>query len=147
MTKLFLVSALLSLSTPPAPAKAPAPVAEKAKEATQESAVAPVGNPVPAPQAAAPQPPPQIYKQDWILLVLGQDGTPVRCWELPETELVAQDGWVLWRDIKSGSVIRISGSYVSVQVPNKKWDEAFAYMGMERNVCPAVWKTGVKPRK
>lgn len=85
------------------------------------------------------------FGADWIVVQMGMDGTPYRCWELRDTSIANEEGsdGIYWLS-QDGNLVHISGHYNRVQVVRGRWDEAFAELGLTAATCRAVHERPVR---
>ena len=79
------------------------------------------------------------FGADWIVVQMDMNGVPYRCWELHDTSIAnegSSDG-VYWLS-PQGHLVHISGHYNRVQVQGRRWDEAFAEVGLTQETCRAA---------
>jgi hypothetical protein len=82
------------------------------------------------------------YGADWVVVQTDWEGYPYRCWTLKNTAIANEknsDG-IYWVDPKSKNLVHISGGYNRVQVIDNRWDEAFATLGITKEICEEVQK-------
>lgn len=65
------------------------------------------------------------FGADWIVVQYRYDGTPMKCWRLPQTSVTNEpesDG-IYWKN-PAGHLVHISGWYNRVQVDHGDWKGA-----------------------
>jgi hypothetical protein len=80
------------------------------------------------------------YGADWVVVQTDWEGYPYRCWTLKNTAIANEtnsDG-IYWVDPETKNLVHISGGYNRVQVIDNRWDDAFATLGITREICEEV---------
>lgn len=80
------------------------------------------------------------FGADWVVVELGLDGTPYRCWTLNNVSITnepSSDG-IYWKDTATGNLVHISGSYDYVQVEGRNFEAALNYLGLDRRTCETI---------
>lgn len=76
---------------------------------------------------------------DWVIVQMDGFGRVMRCWELHDVSVAnesSSDG-IYWQS-EDGHLVHISGFYNRVQVDHGGWDEAYAELGLTKEVCTRV---------
>lgn len=89
------------------------------------------------------------FGADWVIVQMDLNGTPFRCWELPNTSVTneSQSDGVYWKDSVTGNLVHLSGHYNRVQVVGGNWDRAFEDLGLTKAICKQVRESRYEPEK
>jgi hypothetical protein len=87
-------------------------------------------------QEGNPGLPKEVGDNGSVVVQYRQDGTPIRCWELPTITILVWSGnpIIHWTDA-AGTTVNLGPPYSFAWVANGRWTDGYKQLGLTRETC------------